>query len=318
MDAYYAMNPLEILWFTMGLFGLYWGAEWMVTGASRLAGSFGIRPMVVGLTVVAFGTSSPELAVSLIAVFEESDGIAIGNIIGSNIANIGLILGASALVSPLRVEANVLRRELPIMIGVSLLFIALLFDGQIDSTDGALLFAGLVGYLAYQLRDVFRRNGTVDDAGLDSNRPSQHGRNALMVVAGLGLLVAGANLMIESGIVIARLLGISEVVIGIALVAVGTSLPELATSMVSALRGQSDISVGNIIGSNIFNVMCVVGVVSMIMPLEVDRQLLFFELPVMMAFSLVLIPFMRTGFVLNRWEGGLLLAGYAVFIFYLF
>ncbi len=146
MDAYYAMNPLEILWFTMGLFGLYWGAEWMVTGASRLAGSFGIRPMVVGLTVVAFGTSSPELAVSLIAVFEESDGIAIGNIIGSNIANIGLILGASALVSPLRVEANVLRRELPIMIGVSLLFIALLFDGQIDSTDGALLFAGLVGY----------------------------------------------------------------------------------------------------------------------------------------------------------------------------
>jgi cation:H+ antiporter len=139
-----------------------------------------------------------------------------------------------------------------------------------------------------------------------------------MVVAGLGLLVGGANLMIESGIVIARLLGISEVVIGIALVAVGTSLPELATSMVSALRGQSDISVGNIIGSNIFNVMCVVGVVSMIMPLEVDRQLLFFELPVMMAFSLVLIPFMRTGFVLNRWEGGLLLAGYAVFIFYLF
>lgn len=312
------MNPLEILWFVLGLVGLYFGAEWMVTGASRLAGSFGIRPMVVGLTVVAFGTSSPELAVSLIAVFEESDGIAIGNIIGSNIANIGLIMGASALVSPLKVELTVLRRELPIMVGVSLLFIALLYDGTIGFWDGCLLFAGLLIYLAYQLRGLF--GGGDPSAGPTEGQAEapRHGWNALLIVVGLALLVGGANLMIESGIVIARMLGISEIVIGIALVAVGTSLPELATSMVSAFRGESDISVGNIIGSNIFNVMCVVGIVSMIVPLSVNGELLYFELPVMMAFSLVLFPFMRTSFVLSRLEGAVLLVGYAVFISYLF
>jgi cation:H+ antiporter len=312
------MNPFDIVLFLVGLLGLYLGAEWMVGGASRLAVNVGIRPIVVGLTVVAFGTSSPELAVSLIAVFEQSDGIAIGNIIGSNIANIGLILGVSALVKPLRVDSDVLRRELPIMVVVSILFIALLYDGTIGLWDGCILFAGLLFYLGYQLKDVFKGDVQEKDARPGEASAPRNGWNVMLILVGLGLLVVGAKLMIDSGVVIARQFGISEIVIGIALVAIGTSLPELATSLVSALRGESDISVGNIIGSNLFNIMCVVGLVAIVSPLSVDRELLYFELPIMLVFSLVLFPFMRTGFVLSRLEGGLLLLGYGLFIFSLF
>ena len=312
------MNPFDIVFFLVGLLGLYLGAEWMVGGASRLAVNVGIRPIVVGLTVVAFGTSSPELAVSLIAVFEQSDGIAIGNIIGSNIANIGLILGVSALVKPLRVDSDVLRRELPIMVVVSILFIALLYDGTIGLWDGCILFAGLLSYLGYQLKDVFKGDTQEKNVRLGEASAPRNGWNVMLFLVGLGTLVVGAKLMIDSGVVIARQFGISEIVIGIALVAIGTSLPELATSLVSALRGESDISVGNIIGSNLFNIMCVVGLVAMVSPLSVDRELLYFELPIMLVFSLVLFPFMRTGFVLSRLEGGLLLLGYGLFIFSLF
>ena len=312
------MNPFDIVFFLVGLLGLYLGAEWMVGGASRLAVNVGIRPIVVGLTVVAFGTSSPELAVSLIAVFEQSDGIAIGNIIGSNIANIGLILGVSALVKPLRVDSDVLRRELPIMVVVSILFIALLYDGTIGLWDGCILFAGLLSYLGYQLKDVFKGDTQEKNARLGEASTPRNGWNVMLILVGLGTLVVGAKLMIDSGVVIARQFGISEIVIGIALVAIGTSLPELATSLVSALRGESDISVGNIIGSNLFNIMCVVGLVAIVSPLSVDRELLYFELPIMLVFSLVLFPFMRTGFVLSRLEGGLLLLGYGLFIFSLF
>lgn len=313
------MEFIEIGWFMIGLLGLYFGAEWMVKGSSSLARSLGIKPIVVGLTVVAFGTSSPELAVSLLAVLEKSDGIAIGNIIGSNIANIGLILGVSALVSPLRVESSILRRELPVMLGVSLLFVALLLDGVISFADGCILFGGLLGYLAYHLYSSIKYSPRPSAEGeAISGETSSRKWNALLVVVGLALLVGGASLMVESGIAIARTLGINEVVIGIALVAVGTSLPELATSIVSAMRAESDISVGNIIGSNIFNIMCVIGIVSMIEPLAVDRELLYFELPVMLIFSLALVPFMKTGFVLSRIEGGILLAGYCLFITWLF
>ena len=312
------MNPFDIVFFLVGLLGLYLGAEWMVGGASRLAVNVGIRPIVVGLTVVAFGTSSPELAVSLIAVFEGSDGIAIGNIIGSNIANIGLILGVSALVKPLRVDSDVLRRELPIMFLVSILFIALLYDGTIGLWDGCILFAGLLSYLGYQLKDVFKGDAQEKNARLGEDSAPRNGWNVMLIFVGLGLLVVGAKLMIDSGVVIARQFGISEIVIGIALVAIGTSLPELATSLVSALRDESDILVGNIIGSNLFNIMCVVGLVAIVSPLNVDRELLYFELPIMLVFSLVLFPFMRTGFVLSRLEGGLLLLGYGLFIYSLF
>ncbi|MGB1719473.1 MAG: sodium:calcium antiporter, partial [Candidatus Latescibacterota bacterium] len=215
------MNPFDIVFFLVGLLGLYLGAEWMVGGASRLAVNVGIRPIVVGLTVVAFGTSSPELAVSLIAVFEQSDGIAIGNIIGSNIANIGLILGVSALVKPLRVDSDVLRRELPIMFLVSILFIALLYDGTIGLWDGCILFAGLLSYLGYQLKDVFKGDAQEKNARLGEDSAPRNGWNVMLIFVGLGLLVVGAKLMIDSGVVIARQFGISEIVIGIALVAIG-------------------------------------------------------------------------------------------------
>ena len=312
------MNPTDVSLFILGLIGLYFGAEWMIRGASCLAVTIGIRPIVVGLTVVAFGTSSPELAVSLVAVFEGSDGIALGNIIGSNIANIGLIMGVSALVSPLKVDLNVLRRELPIMVFVSLFFVGLLYDGIVDVWDGCILFGGLLCYLIYQLRDVFVGNRHEKELNDKDAYPSRTGWNVLLIFVGLGVLMGGAKLMIDSGVVIARSFGISEIVIGIALVAIGTSLPELATSLVSAMRGESDISVGNIIGSNLFNIMSVVGLVSIVSPLSVDRQLFYFELPIMLAFSLVLFPFMKTGLVVSRLEGGILLLGYGLFIFSLF
>ena len=302
------------------MFGLYGGAEWLVKGSSHLAQTFGIKPIVIGLTVVAFGTSSPELVVSLTAVLKKSPGLAMGNIIGSNIANIGLVLGLSALVSPLKIELNLLRRELPIMIGVSLLLYLMAIDLEISSWDGLLLFSGLIGYIGYHLFSAIKASRTnrenIHEVLL--NRNGSRKKNALLVFIGLILLVGGAHLMVRSGVSIARAAGVSEVVIGMTLVAVGTSLPELATSLVSARRKASDICVSNVIGSNIFNTLLIVGVVALITPLEVERNLLFFELPVMVLFSLALVPLMKTGFVLSRLEGAFLAAGYIVFILWVF
>ena len=307
-------------WFLLGLFGLYWGAESLVKGSSHLAQSFGIKPIVIGLTVVAFGTSSPELIVSLTAALKKSPGLAIGNIIGSNIANIGLILGLSALVSPLKIELNLLRRELPIMIGVSLLLYLMAIDLKISFWDGLLLFSGLIGYIGYHVFSTIKASRTnrenISEGVLNGN--GSRTKNALLVFMGLMLLVGGAHLMVRSGVSIARAAGVSEVVIGMTLVAIGTSLPELATSLVSARRKASDICVSNVIGSNIFNTLLIVGVVAMITPLEVERNLLFFELPVMVLFSLALVPLMKTGFVLNRLEGAFLSAGYIAFILWVF
>lgn len=308
---------IQIGLFILGLLGLSFGAEWLVKGSSRLARALGVKPIVIGLTIVAFGTSSPELVVSLLATLKKSEGIAIGNIIGSNIANIGLVLGLSALVSPLKVELSVLRRELPVMIGVSLLFILTLLDQKISFWDGLILFSGLLGYIGYHLYSTMKVNQkTVYEVALNEN--DSRIKNALLVIVGLTLLVGGAHLMVRSGIFIARRLEVSEIVIGITLVSVGTSLPELATSVVSTMRKESDISVGNVIGSNIFNILCVIGIVAMVAPLDVDKSLLFFELPVMLLFSFALIPLMKTGFVLNRIEGAILLVGYVVFIILLF
>jgi len=307
-------------WFLLGLFGLYWGAESLVKGSSHLAQTFGIKPIVIGLTVVAFGTSSPELVVSLTAALKKSPGLAIGNIIGSNIANIGLILGLSALVSPLKIELNLLRRELPTMIGVSLLLYLMALDLEISSWEGLLLFSGFIGYIGYHLYSTIQASrthqGNINGGVLHEN--GSRTKNALLVLTGLILLVGGAHLMVRSGVSIARAAGVSEVVIGLTLVAIGTSLPELATSLVSARRRASDICVSNVIGSNIFNTLLIVGVVALITPLEVERNLLFFELPVMLLFGLVLIPLMKTGFVLNRLEGAFLSAGYIAFILWVF
>jgi cation:H+ antiporter len=300
--------------FLLGLFGLYLGAEWLVKGSSHIARTFGVRPIVIGLTLVAFGTSSPELVVSLTAALNGSQGLAIGNIIGSNIANIGLILGLSALVSPLRIELSLLRRELPMMIAVSLLLCLMAIDLEIGFGDGLLLISGFCGYIGYHLFSAIKASrangGRTYEVGANGGRA----KNAILVIVGAALLVGGAHLMVQSGIMIARAAEISEAVVGLTLVAIGTSLPELATSLVSARRKASDICVGNVIGSTLFNILLIVGLVALVAPLKIDGSLLVFELPVMMLFSLALVPLMKSGSVLNRLEGAFLSACYFAFI----
>jgi len=306
--------------FILGLLGLSFGAEWLVKGSSRIAKALGVKPVVIGLTVVAFGTSSPELVVSLLAAIKKSEGIAIGNIIGSNIANIGLILGLSALVSPLKVQSSVVRYDLPVMIGVSVIFVSMLLDQKISFLNGLILFLGLLGYIAYHLYiaiKVSKSNQTKTyETALDKD--GSWVMSLLLVIVGFALLLGGAHLMVRSGIVLARMLGVSEVIIGMTLISIGTSLPELATSVICAIRKESDILVGTIVGSNIFNMMCVLGIVGMVSPLRVDRSLLFFEAPALLLFSFALVPFMKSGFILNRIEGGTLLGGYVGFIALLF
>jgi cation:H+ antiporter len=306
---------IEMGWFALGLCGLYFGAEWLVGGASRLALLFGIKPIVVGLTIVAFGTSSPELVVSLTAALKQSQGLALGNVIGSNIANVGLVLGLAAMFAPLKVGLGLLRRELPIMIGVSLLFVLMTLDLVISYWDGLVLVLGLFAYTGYHLYGALKaaKAGKEDaDEAVPQKRAA--GKNALGVVVGIVLLVGGAHLMVQSGIAIAQAFGISEVIIGIMLIAVGTSLPELATSIVSARRNESDICISNVIGSNIFNTLLVIGAVGLVTPLTVDRSLLYYELPVMLLFSLALAPLMKSGFVLSRLEGAFMFGSYVVFI----
>ena len=304
----------------MGLLGLYFGAEWLVKGASSLALQLGVKPVVVGLTIIAVGTSSPELVVSMIAAVGKSQGLALGNIIGSNIANVGLVLGVSAMIAPLRVDSSVLRREMPVMLGVSLVFLAMLYDLTVTRFESFLLVCGLVAYMGYHLISAIRASA-IDRAGReDGEEGADEGRlkNILLVVFGIVLLVGGAQLMVRAGVSISKGLGISEVVIGIVLVAVGTSLPELATSMVSARRQESDLSISNVVGSNIMNILLVIGLVGLVAPLSVEASLLSYELPAMFLFSLVLLPLMKTGGVISRWEGAFLASGYIAFIVWMF
>jgi cation:H+ antiporter len=337
--------------FIAGITGVYFGAEWLVKGSSKLSRDLGIKPIVIGLTVVAFGTSSPELAVSLTASIKGSSDIAIGNIIGSNIANIGLILGIAAVVLPLKVEKVIMKRELPLMIGISAGLYFMAIDRKIGFVDGLFLFTGIVLFIGYQIYHTLNskkesRNSTANSpAGAssinsscqqpDSSSPdnktcmtestkeeSRTRRHLLFyivyIVIGLACLLVGAHILVKSAIFIAGSFGISEMVIGMTVVAFGTSVPEMATSVVSALRKEADICVGNVVGSNIFNILMVLGSVALVRPLNVARETLFFEFPIMLLFSLALIPMIRGNLRVNRLEGFVLVSGYFAFIFLLF
>ncbi|APG26857.1 hypothetical protein A7E78_02780 [Syntrophotalea acetylenivorans] len=303
--------------FLLGLAILYVGAETMVNSSSRLAASYGIRPLIIGMTVVAFGTSMPEMMVSLLASFKGSTDIAAGNIVGSNVANIGLILGFTALIAPLLVPRSLLRREVPFMIGASLLLFVLVLDGYLGFYDGALLFALLLVFLGYCLRTA-RKMG--DDAGQGSSMMASRSRprDLFLVLIGIAGLGIGAEMMVRSAVILARAFGISELVIGISVVAIGTSLPELAASGLSALKGHADLSIGNVLGSNIFNILFVLGICPMIRPMAVDPSLLQLQLPVMLVFSIGLIPLLGHRYKICRWKGLLLLGGYLAFIIGLF
>lgn len=303
--------------FLLGLAILYVGAETMVNSSSRLAASYGIRPLIIGMTVVAFGTSMPEMMVSLLASFKGSADIAAGNIVGSNVANIGLILGFTALIAPLLVPRSLLKREVPFMIGASLLLFVLVLDGYLGFYDGALLFALLLVFLGYCLRTARKMGG---DAGQGSSMmaSSSRPRDLFLVLIGIAGLGIGAEMMVRSAVILARAFGISELIIGISVVAIGTSLPELAASGLSALKGHADLSIGNVLGSNIFNILFVLGICPMIRPMAVDPSLLRLQLPVMLIFSIGLIPLLGHRYKICRWKGLLLLGGYLVFIIGLF
>jgi cation:H+ antiporter len=303
-----------LLLFFAGLLLLYYGAEYLVTGSSRLAFSFGIRPLVVGMTVVAFATSTPELLVSLFASIQGSADIATGNIIGSNVANIGLILGAAAILHPLTVSRRTLLREIPIMILSGLILYLMALDGLLSFGNGLTLFLLLLAFLIYCLRLGKTEPAEEPEPRADAAAKSRRGADLVLILVGIVGLGVGAELMVRSAVTLARYFGLSELLIGMTIVALGTSLPELAASLMSAWKGEMDISVGNVIGSNIFNVLFVLGLCPMLRPLRVEPAVLKFEMPYMLVFSLLLIPLIWHKNGLGRRRGVVLLAGYLLFV----
>jgi cation:H+ antiporter len=314
---------IHIVIFLIGLAAIYFGAEWLVQGSSRLAKSLNIRPIIIGLTIVAFGGSAPEAAVSIVAAFKGNSDIALGNILGSVIANIGLVLGISAIISPLKIQLSTIRKELPIMLGAVILFYLLALNLTIGFWEGGLLFAGIVLFMVYSVyQGVKEKNkNRLVEKEFEEFLKDKNGKKVkfiLLVVVGLILIIAGANLLVRSGVFIAQKLGVSELIVGITLIAVGTSLPELAISTVAAYRKEPDISAGNVIGSNIFNIFFVIGAVAMIHPLSVQKSTLGFEFPAMLIFSILLFAMMRTRLTLSRIEGLILLVLYILFMLFIF
>ena len=315
------MTTLTIVLFLAGIGLLILGADLLVRGASRLALAAGVSPLVVGLTVVAFGTSAPEMAVSVKAAVAGQADIAYGNVVGSNTFNVLFILGLSALVAPLLVDRQLMRRDVPIMIGTSLLLPALALDGRIGRLDGALLFAGIVAYTVYSVvqsrKEAAARREAQPDAKPEPTGPAF--ANVLLVLGGLAMLVLGARWLVGGAVEFARALGVSELVIGLTIVAAGTSLPEVATSVLAALRGQREIAVGNVVGSNVFNILAVLGLAGLVAPsgIPVAPQALSFDTPVMIAVAVACLPIFFTGHVIARWEGGLFLFFYAAYTAFL-
>ena len=306
-----------------GLLLLYYGAEYLVTGSSLLALSFGVRPLVVGLTVVAFATSMPELLVSLFAAVQGASAMAAGNVIGSNIANIGLILGLAALITTIVVARSTLVREVPIVVVASLGLYLVAFDGVLSFLDGLMLFICLLIFLAYCLITARAPSVPVDGEVDRALRAAATGRgkNLVLVLLGMAGLGVGAELMVRGAVMVATLLGVSEMVIGLSIVAIGTSLPELAASVMSAWKGEMDISLGNVIGSNIFNVLFVLGICPVFSPITIEPRALQQDFPIMLGFCVLLVlllTMMTPKLQLDVKKGLILLASYLVFLASLF
>ena len=344
------MSALTVAALAVGFVLLIGGGEVLVRGAGGLAATLGISPLVVGLTVVAFATSAPEFAVSVDAALSGYPGLAVGNVVGSNIANILLILGLTAIVAPLVATSRIVRVDIPIMVLFSVVALLVAFDGTISFLDGLLLFAGLVAYVVATIVISRKQDGgraaaapedpvadgagggdaAVDGAGdgdaggasagetRSSGVASSHPVlvSSVFVVVGVALLVVGARLLVAAASDLASAWGMSDLVIGLTVVAVGTSLPELATSVVAAIRGERDLAIGNIVGSNMFNIGAVLGMTSLIAPIEIAAGAIRFDLPIMLAVSLALLPIAFTGLAIARWEGVLFTGFYAAYIAY--
>lgn len=313
------------MWFAMlgGLVILTLGAEWLVRGASRLAALAGISPLVIGLTVVAYGTSSPELAVSLKSALGGQPDVALGNAVGSNIFNVLFILGACALIQPLRVHSKLVKLDVPLMIGVSLLLLGLAYDGQLSRLDGVLLLGGAITYTAFTII-TGRREGKDVQHEFEALTPASGKskvwgavRSALLVALGLAFLVLGSRFFVDGAVAFARQLGISELVIGLTIVAAGTSLPEVATSIVAAIRGERDIAIGNVVGSNIFNILAVLGAASIAAPIAAASHAVGVDIPVMCGVAIACLPIFFIGLEIRRWEGGLFLLHYIAYTAYI-
>ncbi|MFN3409350.1 MAG: calcium/sodium antiporter [Limisphaerales bacterium] len=303
-----------------GLVALYYGAEWLVRGSASLALRLGVTPLLVGLTVVAFGTSAPELVVSSVAVLKGQGGIAIGNVVGSNIFNIGVILGLTALVCPLRVQLQLLKSDAPIMLGVAALFVWFFRDGVIQLLEALTFLALIIGYTLMNARLARRQASAELEKEFAEGVPPPTGSLAKdfgLIVAGLVVLVIGSRLFVAGAVDLARWLGWSEAVIGLTIVAAGTSLPELASSLMAAWRRQPDLAVGNVIGSNIYNILAILGFSGVLASPVVGTGVSQVDSWVMLGITAVLLPIAWTGFELRRWEGGLLLALYGGYLWHL-
>ena len=319
------MALLTLVLFIAGIVLLITGAELLVRGASRLAVAIGITPLVIGLTVVAFGTGSPELAVAVQASMSGQTDITVGNVVGSNIFNVLFILGISAVVAPLIVSQQLVRLDVPLMIIVSLAMLVMALDGEYTRLDGALLFAGGIGYTWLLIRISRRETAKVHSEyekaygappSPDVGRWPMH---VLLIIIGLALLIVGSDWLVGGAIEIARGLGVSPLIISLTIIAAGTSLPEVATSIVAGLRGERDIAVGNVVGSNLFNILVVLGASAMIspMPIHVPLPAVNFDIPVMLAAAMLCLPIFFVRYRIGRWEGALFLSYYVFYTLYL-
>lgn len=307
-----------MLFIIIGIILLYFGAEGLVRSSASLATRLGISPLIAGLTIVAFGTSAPELSVSLSAALGGNPDIAMGNVVGSNIFNIAVILGIAALIMPIKVQLSVIRRDIPVMIACSLAAFALIAYGEVTRLAGMLLFLGLAFYVVMAIRSEKRETGVADAALIDP--PPLLSKNwlidAAVLLVGLGILILGSQLFVDGATSLAEAWGVSDAIIGLTVVAAGTSLPELATSIVAAVRKQSDIAIGNIVGSNIFNVLCILGVTATVSPIHVSG-IGMLDAGVMIFLSILLLPFAFTQKKISRVEGTVFLGIYGVYLFLL-
>jgi cation:H+ antiporter len=315
---------MNLLFFLLGLVALVAGAELLVRGASKLAMSVGISPLVVGLTVVAFGTSAPEVAVSVGAVMNGNTDIAVGNVVGSNIFNVLFILGMSALIAPLIVNAQIIRQEVPIMIGASIILLAFILDGGLSRYEAGILLALLVIYTVFLVVQSRRQTAATQEE-YDESMPAKGGWDGhwavqiLLVAAGLALLVLGSNWLVDAAVAFAKALGVSDLVIALTIVAAGTSMPEVATSITAAIKGERDIAVGNVIGSNTFNILGCLGISGLVSAggLTMAPAVINFDIWVMLAVAVACLPIFLTGKEIARWEGGVFLLYYAAYTAYL-
>ena len=309
----------DLLFIVLALLLLFFGAEGLVRGSASIALKAGLSPLVVGLTIVAFGTSSPEMVVSVKAALSRQGDISVGNVVGSNSFNIGIILGLTALICPIPVHRQIIKIDAPIALGIALLLPFLLLNGTLGRIEGLLLFSGIIAYLWMNVFLARRQTKTkADDCSNTAvGAVSRHwGIDIALILGGLGVLVMGSRLLVDHSVALAKAFGVSEAVIGLTIVAAGTSMPELATSVVAAVRKQPDIAIGNVVGSNVFNILGILGLASIVSPLRVSG-ISTLDYATMILFTALLIPLLYTGRFLHRLEGGALLTLYAVYLFVL-